>query len=118
MKITEVSAVVRYSAEIKGSWRAIELASTASLTSSDETLESVSDELYRKLMKQLRVLWANGNGKTETQEQPSNGSGSPATARQHFCVEHSQEYKKRNGPHGEFYSHQIKGSKNWCNEKS
>jgi hypothetical protein len=35
---------------------------------------------------------------------------------EHFCQEHNQEFKKRNGPHGEFYTHQVKGSKDWCNE--
>jgi hypothetical protein len=35
----------------------------------------------------------------------------------HFCSEHSQEFKKRTGQYGEFWSHQIKGTRNqWCNE--
>jgi hypothetical protein len=40
MRVTEVSAVVRYSAEAKGAWRSLEVGATASLTNSDETLES------------------------------------------------------------------------------
>ena len=59
MRVTEVQALVKYSTEIKGSWVAIELGSTASLTNSEETLESVSDELYARLTKQLKILWAN-----------------------------------------------------------
>ena len=35
----------------------------------------------------------------------------------HFCSEHSQEFKKRTGQYGEFWSHQIKGAHQWCNEK-
>jgi hypothetical protein len=118
MRVTEVSTVVRYSAEAKGAWRSIEVGATATLTASDETLEVAQQELYARLSRQLKTLWANGNGKAETQEQPSNGSESPATTRQHFCMEHNQEFKKRTGPHGVFYSHQIKGTKDWCNERS
>jgi hypothetical protein len=61
MRINEVQAQVRYSSEVRGSWVTIELGSTASLTSSEETLESVSDELYKRLTKQLKVLWASGH---------------------------------------------------------
>ena len=59
MKINEVQAQVRYSSEVRGSWVTIELGSIASLTNSEETLESVSDELYKRLTKQLKILWAN-----------------------------------------------------------
>src|ERR671919_207642 len=38
MRVTEVSTVVRYSAEAKGAWRTIEVAATATLTNSNETL--------------------------------------------------------------------------------
>ena len=34
----------------------------------------------------------------------------------HFCAEHNQEFKQRTGPHGEFYSHQVNGTREWCNE--
>ena len=68
MRVTEVQALVKYATEVRGSWVTIELGSTASLTSSDETLESVSDELYKRLTKQLKLLWANnkaGGGETK-----------------------------------------------------
>ena len=74
MRVTEVQALVKYSTEIRGSWVAVELGSTASLTTSDETLESVSAELYQRLAKQLKVLWANKASGEETKTE-SNRSG-------------------------------------------
>jgi hypothetical protein len=116
MKVTTVTATLRYSAEAKGAWRSIEVGAEATLTNSDESWEQAQAELYQRLGKQLKVLWNNGTAKTETQEQPSNGPDSPATPRQHFCVEHNQEYKKRvNKQTGEpFYSHRQGGG--WHNE--
>jgi hypothetical protein len=125
MRVTEVSATVRYSAEAKGAWRSVELGAEATLTNSDETLETAQQELYHRLSSQLKALWANGNGKADHQEghridvQPSSAQRSSDASQhynEHFCQEHNQEFKKRNGPHGEFYLHQVKGSKAWCNE--
>ena len=68
LRVTEVQALVKYATEVRGSWVTIELGSTASLTNSEETLESVSDELYQRLTKQLKALWANNKaGGNETQ---------------------------------------------------
>jgi hypothetical protein len=73
MRVTEVQALVKYSTEIKGSWVAIELGGTASLTDVEETLESVSAELYQRLTKQLKALWANNKaGGSETQAEALN----------------------------------------------
>jgi hypothetical protein len=118
MKITEVSTVVRYSAEAKGAWRSIEVGATATLTASDETLEAAQQELYHRLSRQLKTLWANGNGKAEAQEQPSNGSQTPAPPHEHWCQEHNQEFKARvNKQTGEtFYSHRQGGG--WHNESA
>jgi hypothetical protein len=74
MRINEIQAQVRYSSEVRGSWVTIELGSTASLTNSEETLESVSDELYQRLAKQLKVLWANKASGEETKTETETGS--------------------------------------------
>ena len=142
MRVTEVTTTIRYSAEGKGAWRSIEVGATASLTAPGETLEVAQQELYARLSRQLKTLWANGSG-TASQDAPegyqvsvpasnphnSPGGGllSPALSvvegaakdqPAHFCSEHSQEFKKRTGQYGEFWSHQIKGTRNqWCNEK-
>jgi hypothetical protein len=124
MRVTEVQALVKYSTEIRGSWVAVELGSTASLTSSEETLESVSSELYARLSKQLKVLWGHnkaggGETKTETQGQPSEASVKPgnnlAPTKEHWCVDHNQEWKPKTGKYGTFFSHKAPDG-SWCNE--
>ena len=136
MKVTTVTATLRYSAEAKGAWRSIEVGAEATLTASDETWETAQAELYHRLGQQLKTLWNNGkaNGQETppaetppTSTGPSKGSGqrsgqaAPREPRQaegvpHWCSEHNQEFKARTGQYGEFYSHQIKGTRQWCNE--
>jgi hypothetical protein len=110
MKVTEVSAVVRYSAEAKGAWRSVEVGATATLTSSDETLESAQGELYQRLRQQLKTLWANGKAEAyvSTQVEP------PPPAKTHWCSEHDQEFKRHEKDGNVWYSHR-QGS-GWCNE--
>jgi hypothetical protein len=111
MRINEVQAQVRYSSEVRGSWVTIELGSTASLTSSEETLESVSDELYKRLTKQLKVLWASGHPKDNGQE----GRRIAAQpAQPHYCQEHQREFKRHEKDGNVWYSHR-QGS-GWHNE--
>jgi hypothetical protein len=116
MRVTEVTVVAKYSLDTGHGWKAIEVGATATLTASDETLETAQQELYARLSRQLKTLWAIGNGKAETQGPPSNGPDSPATTRQHFCVEHGMPFERRvNKDTGkEFYSHRQ--DKGWHNE--
>jgi hypothetical protein len=116
MRVTEVTVAAKYSLDTGHGWKAIEVGATATLTDSDETLESAQQELYNRLSHQLKVLWTNGSGKTETQEQAQ--PETPAPPKEHWCSEHNQEWKPRSGPHGSFRSHQITGSKptKWCNQ--
>jgi hypothetical protein len=51
-----------------------------------------------------------------SKEHPGVRPASPATPRQYLCEEHGIECKARNGQHGEFWSHQVKGTRQWCNE--
>jgi hypothetical protein len=99
MRINEVQAQVRYSSEVRGSWVTIELGSTASLTNSEETLESVSAELYQRLTKQLKALWANNKaGGSKTQAETSN---------QNWCAEHHTEFKQFNKNGNSWFSHKT-----------
>ena len=101
MRINEVQAQVRYSSEVRGSWVTIELGSTASLTSSEETLESVSAELYQRLTKQLKALWANnkaGGGETKTEAQTPNPN---------WCSEHQVEFRKFSKGDNSWFSHKT-----------
>ena len=116
MKVTTVTATLSYSAEAKGAWRSIEVGAEATLTNNEEEWETAQAELYHRLGQQLKTLWANGANK-ETQAQPgAELPEPPEPPREHYCEEHQTEFKSRNGPHGEFYSHQIKGTRVWCNE--
>ncbi|HZA24226.1 MAG TPA: hypothetical protein VFA32_16760 [Dehalococcoidia bacterium] len=114
MRVTIVTATLRYSAETKGAWRSIEVGAEATLTNSDEPWETAQQELYHRLGQQLKALWINGNGKAEAQEQPT--SGNQAHKQSHWCDKHSTEFKKRNGKNGVFYSHKVTDG-GWCNEK-
>jgi hypothetical protein len=109
MKVTEVSAVVRYSAEARGAWRSIEVGATASLTNSDETLESAQDELYQRLRQQLRVLWTNGSSRPGVQAE------TPASQNGHYCQEHQKEFRRYEKGGNAWYSHRQGSS--WHNEK-
>jgi hypothetical protein len=117
MKVTTVTATIRYSAETQGAWKSVEVGAEATLTNSDETWEQAQAELYHSLGQQLKALWSGKTNPPEAKEQPGTRPVSPATARQHFCKEHGVEFKARNGQYGEFWrSHQVKGTRQWCNE--
>jgi hypothetical protein len=105
VKVTTVTATLRYSAEAKGAWRSIEVGAEATLTNSDETWETAQAELYHRLGQQLKTLWANGNGKTET----------PAPPKEHFCEEHNQEFKRHEKEGHIWFSHRQ--GDGWHNEK-
>jgi hypothetical protein len=133
MKVTTVTAAVKYSLDTGHGWKAIELGAEATLTASAESWEKAQAELYRRLGQQLKVLWSSGNGKAQASPEPGRREGyqeapvvnaqpaqvappPSAPPKDHWCSEHNQEFKKRNGQYGEFWSHQIKGTKEWCNE--
>src|ERR671919_109468 len=92
MKVTTVTATLRYSAEAQGAWRSIEVGAEATLTNSDESWETAQAELYHKLGQQLKVLWNSGNGRAETQEQAQ--PEAPASKPDHYCQEHQQEFRR------------------------
>ena len=122
MRVTEVQALVKYSTEIKGSWVAIEFGGTASLTDVEETLESVSAELYQRLTKQLKALWANNKARedeTKTEAlvsrspervfspERSEGEAKGQTPNQNWCAEHHTEFKQFNKNGNSWFSHKT-----------
>jgi hypothetical protein len=125
MRVTTVTATLRYSAEAQGAWRSIEVGAEATLTNSDEDWRAAQANLYQQLGQQLRALW---NGKGQEGQQNGHQSNVQASTsqgdanndgtkpREHWCEEHQTAYKKRTGQYGEFWSHQIKGTRQWCNE--
>jgi hypothetical protein len=56
MRVTEVTVVAKYSLDTGHGWKAIEVGATATLTASDETLETAQQELYARLSRQLKTL--------------------------------------------------------------
>jgi hypothetical protein len=105
MRVTEVQALVKYATEMQGSWVTIELGSTASLTTNDETLESVSDELYQRLTKQLKVLWASnkaGGDETQRGTQAETQNLNP-----HWCTQHQVEFRKFSKDGNSWFSHKT-----------
>jgi hypothetical protein len=106
MRVTDVQALVKYSVEVKGAWVTVELGGTASLTNSEETLENVSDELHKRLTKQLKVLWAsNKAGGGETPEQARTET-KPET-QENWCTTHNTEFKKFSKDGKTWFSHRT-----------
>ena len=112
MRVTTVTATLKYSAEAKGAWRSIEVGAEATLTSSEENWVAAQSQLYHKLGHQLKTLWNNSAEKASTEEPPQATLPKP----EHWCEAHQTKFKARTGPHGEFYSHQVNGTRQWCNE--
>ena len=141
MDVTKVSTAIRYSKSLAPyEQKTIELSAEGTVDPKEQWQAALS-YLYQQLGQEMKALWAR-NGTTPHQEQASLSTPEPPEAQptqegpvqaqsaqnrtteagngnsqqSHFCVEHNQEFRKRNGPHGEFYSHQIKGTRQWCNE--
>jgi hypothetical protein len=108
MKVTTITATLRYSAEAKGAWRSIEVGAEATLTNSDESWESAQAELYHRLGQQLKTLWGNGSR--------SNSEASQAPMSTHYCHEHQTELKRYEKGGKVWYSHKASDGK-WCREK-
>jgi hypothetical protein len=108
MQVTEVRTVVRYSSEAKGAWRSIEVGATATLTASDETLESAQAELYNRLASQLKLLWHKGNGKPVLSI--AEGTETPAETQSpnpNWCVEHHTEFRQFSKNGNSWFSHKT-----------
>lgn len=118
MRVTKFHVTVRYSRPMPdGSHKTLELGAEGVLSASDETWKKSQADLYLELGEQMRQVWTSTvNSKTALQEQARNGSDNPGSTRQHFCEQHQTAFRKCNGPYGEFYSHTIKGTKDFCNE--
>ncbi len=117
MKVTTVSATVRYSKPLPdGAWKAVELSAEATIEPNETWIEAQTS-LYTELGQQLRTLWtakANGNG------QSNNGStkakASTVGQSEHYCHEHQTDFKRYEKEGRVWYAHKA-GSK-WCKEKS
>ena len=104
MKITTISASVRYSNGTKGGpFTTIELGAEAALSPNEQWQEAQA-KLYQDLGQQLKALWpAKANGNT-------NGDGQA----EHHCAEHDTPFKRHERDGEVWYSH--KQGQDWCNE--
>ena len=113
MKVTTVSASVRYSKALgDGSHKTVELSAEAALTPKEQWQEA-QGSLYHELGQQLMSLWstkANGQPVNDNGDGNGNGNGD------HHCQEHGVPFKRHEKNGRTWYSHKV-GDK-WCNERS
>ena len=123
MEVNKIAAHIRFSKDIGGSWKSVELSAEASVSDREHWKQSQS-ELYFQLTDQLRQLWHNGNGavlngnsgteihvEPPVEPEPVSGSREPL---EHWCEEHRVDFKRRTKNGTVWYSHR-QGS-GWCNE--
>ncbi len=120
MEVNKIAAHIRFSKDIGGSWKSLELAAEADVTIMDDWTVCQA-ELYSQLSQQLRQLWNNGNGAalngaggTESHGEPPAASEPAQTPREHWCYPHKREWKRRTKNGMTWYSHRQ--GKGWCNE--
>jgi len=126
MKVEKVSANIRYSkAQEGGAWKTVELAAEASVTPSENWQEAQA-QLYAELGQQLKALWGNGNGNhkaengavaaAEARLEPEPIRETPAPALEHYCQEHSQDFRKHEKGSQVWYSHRL-AEGGYCRER-
>ena len=104
MKVTQVSAAVRYSKKLDdGGHKTIELSAEATLTAQENWLTAQS-QLYAELGQQLKVLWST--------KANSNGRGNGNT--EHYCHEHGTAFKQYSKDSNVWFAH--KNGDQWCRE--
>ena len=110
MKVTTVSASVRYSRAINtGEYKTIELSAEAALEPQGAWIEAQAS-LYTDLGQQLRTLWTAKNG------QANNGNTKAEdSTTEHYCAEHQTEFKRYEKEGRVWYAH--KAGQKWCKEK-
>lgn len=115
MKITTVSASVRFSKAIQpGCYKTVELSAEAALTPQENWHEAQS-QLYDQLGTQLRALWTTRNGDAARTEQRNGQEDSNGTVPEHFCSEHQTPFKQYTKGESTWYAH--KAGDSWCKEK-
>ena len=105
MKVTTVSASVRFSKDVGNKqFKTVELSAEGGVDA-NENWQSAQARLYADLGRQLKVLWStNGNGHRV--------DGHSDSASEHYCQEHGVDYKKYEKGNQVWYSH--KSGDGWC----
>ena len=107
MKITTVSATVRFSKDIGNKrFKTVEL-SAEGMVSAGENWQVAQVQLYSELGQQLKSLWT-ANGSTNNHNRES--------IPDHYCNEHGTDFKRHEKEGQVWYSH--KSGDGWCKENT
>ena len=122
MKVTTVSANVRFSKDTgQGAWKVIELGAEETVDG-NEGWQTTQAHLYQELGRQMKALWANGNGQGQKADEAptttteASHQSEPPPARAHYCQQHGTEFKRFGKDGRVWYSHKGPDGK-WCKEK-
>ena len=111
MKITTVSAAVRYSKRLdNGGHKTVELSADAILAPRESWREAQA-KLYAEVGRQMVALWT-----IKVNGQNANGAGTPEPTTDHRCQEHGVPFQRHEKDGRVWSSHKLDGGK-WCSEK-
>ena len=115
MKITTISASVRFSKAIQpGCYKTIELSAEGTLNP-NENWHEAQNQLYTDLGIQLKALWSTRSDQTAASEQRNEHKYSDSTVTEHFCSEHQTPFRRYTKGESIWYAH--KGGDGWCKEQ-
>jgi hypothetical protein len=130
MEVSKISATLRHSKEIGGSWKSLEISAEASVDPGEDW-QVAQATLYAQLARQFKTLWSQNGTTPHAQDVseshqidaqapvPDNHTPIPAEGAaqtpDHYCQEHNQAFKAKEGKYGTFFSHKAPDG-SWCNE--
>lgn len=136
MRVDRITASLRYSEDSgRGAWRSLELSAEAEIQPG-ESWKIAQTNLYGELAEQFKALWktphppempqeaaessvqasASRSSSEGSRQVPARQNASSGQPVDHFCQEHGVPFRERDGRFGKFWSHQIEGTRVWCNE--
>ncbi len=108
MKITTVTATIKYSQDTGHGWKAIELGAEGTIGINDDW-QQAQHQLYGELSQQLKALWCTGKG-VESAVQPA----TVEEPLEHSCQAHGVPFKQYSKGDSSWYAHKVGNA--WCNE--
>ena len=113
MKVTNITATVKYSLDTGHGWKTLEIGAEATIGINDNW-QQAQHQLYGELSQQLHRLWSNGTSDQNVSEsavQPSARAEPP----EHRCQAHGVPFKQFSKGDSVWYAH--KAGNAWCNER-
>jgi hypothetical protein len=123
MDVNVVKATIRYSKEVQGAWKSVELGAEASLSPEEtENWPLAMEGLYSSLTVELRNLWGQNPVTQETALegpetviQRSPAAGPSPRPRAHWCTLHEVPFKRFEKDGQVWHSHKTTEG-DWCKE--